>query len=570
MKTLKELLQLSSMNASSYIESVKHLPVSTVNAEIEQICGIEYFFEFQNTFLNFNPPHRETSKGKEEYGDWQTTIDLAIEVCLLLKAEGVKPKVIIEPTCGKGHFILAALQVFDDIEDIFGIEIHEPYLEELKLNLLQYYIDNPQKHKARVHLYHRNIFDFDFTSIKRCLNNRETLVLGNPPWVTNSKLGGFSSGNVPPKNNFKKLGGLDAITGKSNFDIAEYICRQMIHFLTGENARLALLLKNSVIKNIVYGQQNENLMIDGLYQYNIDAKREFDVSVAASLLYLTMGNKATRHCQVKDFYTNSIVAKYGWVNNNFVANTDTYQECRYIDGESPLIWWSGLKHDCAKVMELTFDGKQYLNGLNEIVDIEDDMIYPLLKSSDIKGETITSVRKYVIVTQKSTSDDTDWIKSHRPKTYRYLSSHNEYFDNRGSRIYRGRPRFCIFGIGKYSFKPYKVVVSSLYKQPNFAMVSPIENKVVMLDDTCYMLGFEKKSDALITQSLLKSMPVQTFIKSLLFVDAKRVVNKDLLMRVDLVKALEHFSDQTWSKPELQQYRDMLKNNIAPKQTTLFQ
>lgn len=569
MKTLKELLQSSNMTASSYIESVKHLPVSTVNAKIEEICGVEYFFEHQNTFLNFDPQQRETSKDKEEFGDWQTSIKLAIEVCRLLKAEGVNPKVIIEPTCGKGHFILAALQVFDNIEDIFGIEIHKPYLEELKLNMLQYYIDNPQKRKVRIHLYHLNIFDFDFTSIKKCLTNRETLVLGNPPWITNSKLGGFRSGNVPQKNNFKKLGGMDAITGKSNFDIAEYICRQMIKFLTGENAHLALLLKNSVIKNIVYGQQNENLLIEDLYQYNIDAKREFDVSVAASLLYLTIGDKAAKHCLIKDFYTNSDISKYGWVDKHFVANTDAYQKCKYIDGESPLIWWSGLKHDCAKVMELTFDGKQYRNGLNEIVDIEGEMIYPLLKSSDIKGEVITSVRKYVIVTQKSTSDDTNWIKSKCPKTYKYLLSHQEYFDSRSSRIYHDRPRFCIFGIGKYSFKPYKVVVSGLYKQPNFAIVSPIESKIVMLDDTCYMLGFERLSDALITQCILKSMPVQTFIKSLLFVDAKRVINKDLLMRVDLLKALEQFTDETLSKSELQQYGTMLNGHIRPKQFTLF-
>lgn len=557
------------MTASSYIESVKHLPVSTVNAKIEEICGVEYFFEQQNTPFNFNPQHRETSKDKEEYGDWQTSMELAIRVCRLLKAEGANPKVIIEPTCGKGHFILAALQVFDNIEEIFGIEIHKPYLEELKLNLLQYYIDNPQKRKVRIHLHHHNIFDFDLNSIKQCLNNRETLVLGNPPWVTNSKLGGFNSGNVPQKNNFKKLGGLDAITGKSNFDIAEYICRQMINLLAGEKARLALLLKNSVIKNIVYGQQNGHLMIGDLYQYNIDAKREFDVSVAASLLYLTIGDKTERHCQIKDFYTNSNISKYGWIDNRFVANVDAYQKCKYIDGESPLIWWSGLKHDCAKVMELTFDGKQYLNGLDETVDIEEDMIYPLLKSSDIKGEAMNSVRKYVIVTQKSTSDDTDWIKLKHPKTYKYLLNHAGYFDNRGSRIYRGRPRFCIFGIGKYSFSPYKVVVSGLYKQPNFVIVSPIDNKVVMLDDTCYMLGFENRSDALVTQCILKSMPVQAFIKALLFMDAKRVINKELLMRIDLLKALDHFSDKTLSKLELQQYKTMLKKNINPKQFTLF-
>ncbi len=557
------------MTASNYIESVKFLPISTANAKIEEICGVKLFFESQDAALSFNLQDIESAKDKEEFGDWQTSMKLAIEVCSLLKAQGENPKVIIEPTCGKGHFILAALQVFDNIEDIFGIEIYEPYLEELKLNLLQYYIGNPQKRKTRIHLYHNSIFDFDFSLIKQRLANRESLVLGNPPWVTNSKLGSLGSCNVPQKNNFKKFDGIDAITGKSNFDIAEYICRQMICFLVGENARVALLIKNSVIRNIVYGQQNEPLMIDNLFQYNFDAKKEFGVSVAASLLYLAIGNKIAKCCQVRDFYTNSNISKYGWVNNSFVANTDEYQKCKYIDGVSQLTWWSGIKHDCAKVLELTFDGKHYLNGLNEIVDIEEDMIFPFIKSSDIKNDEITSVRKYVIVTQKSTSDNTNCLKSKCPKTYEYLLSHSEYFDKRGSRIYQGRPRFCIFGIGKYSFKPYKVVVSGLYKQPNFAIVSPIDNKVAMLDDTCYMLGFERKTDALITQHLLKSAPVQSFIKSLLFVDAKRVINKDLLMRIDLIKALKHFSDESLSESELQNYCSKLKDNMFPKQLSLF-
>ncbi len=557
------------MTASNYIESVKFLPISTANAKIEEICGVKLFFESQDAALSFNLQDIESAKDKEEFGDWQTSMKLAIEVCSLLKAQGENRKVIIEPTCGKGDFILAALQVFDNIEDIFGIEIYEPYLEELKLNLLQYYIDNPQKRKTRIHLYHNSIFDFDFSLIKQRLANRESLVLGNPPWVTNSKLGSLGSCNVPQKNNFKKFDGIDAITGKSNFDIAEYICRQMICFLVGENARVALLIKNSVIRNIVYGQQNEPLMIDNLFQYNFDAKKEFGVSVAASLLYLAIGNKIAKCCQVRDFYTNSNISKYGWVYNSFVANTDEYQKCKYIDGVSQLTWWSGIKHDCAKVLELTFDGKHYLNGLNEIVDIEEDMIFPFIKSSDIKNDEITSVRKYVIVTQKSTSDNTNCLKSKCPKTYEYLLSHSEYFDKRGSRIYQGRPRFCIFGIGKYSFKPYKVVVSGLYKQPNFAIVSPIDNKVAMLDDTCYMLGFERKTDALITQHLLKSAPVQSFIKSLLFVDAKRVINKDLLMRIDLIKVLNHFSDKSLSESELQSYCSKLKDNMFPKQLSLF-
>ena len=46
-----------------------------------------------------------------EYGDWQTSLELAFEVCKLLKEIGVNPKVIVEPTCGKGNFIFGLQRV---------------------------------------------------------------------------------------------------------------------------------------------------------------------------------------------------------------------------------------------------------------------------------------------------------------------------------------------------------------------------------------------------------------------------------------------------------------------------
>ena len=555
------------MTASSYIESVRKLPIIVANAKLEEICGVRHFFghHTDGADLCFGDVNVETSRG--EFGDWQTDMRLALAVCRLLKSKGVNPQVIVEPTCGKGHFILAALQVFDGVEDVYGVEIYKPYLDEFKIQVLQSCMDDSILSRPKIHLYNQSIFDFDLSSIKQRIGGREVLVLGNPPWAMNSKLSGMSSGNLPQKNNFKKMAGVDAITGKSNFDLAEYICRQMFDLLEGENAHLALLLKNSVIKNIVYAQQYNSWHMSKICQYNIDAKKEFDVSVAASLMFCSFGNDIVRRCIVKDFYTQKYVQIFGWVNNNFVADISAYQESVSIDGQSQLVWRSGIKHDCVKVMELSFNGYEYRNGFGEVVDIEPDLIYPLLKSADIKKGVITSTRKFVIVTQRATSDDTDWIKYKYPKTYQYLLSYADFLDGRGSRIYRGRARFCMFGIGEYSFKPYKVVVSGLYKKHCFSLVCPISGKSVMLDDTCYMLGFDSFADAEMAQKILNSSPVQLFINSLLFVDAKRVINKELLMRIDLMKALEFIPDSEEEK--ISQYRDKLKTNIEIRQTTLF-
>lgn len=478
---------------------------------------------------------------KGEYGDWQTNLPFAISVCEQIKAQGIQPQVIVEPTCGQGNFIIAALLTFDTIEDVHGIELYKPYLDVLREKLQKF---GKSLENINIHLYHENIFDFDFRQITEYVNGRVVLLIGNPPWVTNSKLSEIGSNNLPVKTNFKKVKGLEAITGKANFDIAEYICIQLIEKFSAENVYFAFLLKNSVIKNIVYEQKAGKASLSDIAQYNINTQKEFNVSVPAALLSMRLFGGYERNCRVFNFYTRTLQYSFGWVKNKFVANVDNYIKTQAIDGVSPFTWRSGLKHDCSKVMELSKDNGRFINGLGEVVDIEDDVIYPLIKSSDVKSEVITHTRKYVIVTQHNTNEDTKQMKDKYPKAYQYLLNHAKYLDYRKSSIYKDRHRFCMFGIGDYTFKKYKVVISGLYKQTTFSLVSEIDGKIAVCDDTCYILGFDNFQIARLTQEILNSQPVQNFVKSVCFYDAKRVINKDMLMRINLLPALHLLYNQS--------------------------
>lgn len=461
-----------------------------------------------------------------EYGDWQTNYELAKKVCNLLKEKGARPCILIEPNCGEGSFIYAALDTFDTISDIYAIEIYKPYIDKVTKKLALY-------NNINIHIYHIDIFSFDFSSI---IIDKEFLIVGNPPWITNTHLGELASKNLPPKTNFKKNNGFEAITGKSNFDIAEYILLMLLRAFSNANGYFAMLVKNSVIKNIIHDQNRNKFPIGQISQYEIDVLKEFGAATTASLFCAKLNCISENYCDVYDLYSKEKKKRIGLIGDKIISNFDIYHKFKTLDGKSPLTWRSGLKHDCSKVMELKLNNSSYVNELNEILDLEPDYIYPLIKSSDIKGELISGVRKYVIVTQKNTSEDTSNIKLLAPKTYKYLQKHSSKLDGRKSSIYKKRPRFCIFGIGDYSFMPYKVVISALYSSTTFSLVGKIDGKPVMLDDTCYLLGFNKKSYAIITQKILNSTQVQGFIKSISFTDAKRLINKDLLMRIDLFKA----------------------------------
>lgn len=399
-----------------------------------------------------------------------------------------------------------------------------------------------KKNKIEILISHCNVFDFDFKKIAIQFSLEEILIIGNPPWVTNSMLGSLNSTNLPRKNNFKKHSGLDAMTGKGNFDIAEFITMSLIDTFQNINGNLLLLVKNSVVKNIVFDQKKRNFKIGTIQKHSIDCKKEFNVSVEASLFYCKLNSAPEFNCKEFNFYDNKkCIQNFGWLENKFVSNIDTYNNTKEIDGESPFVWRQGLKHDCSNIMELDKVNGHYVNGLNEEIKLESDLVYGILKSSDLKNTVINQTRKYTIVTQKKVGQDTKYIKSEFPKTYGYLIDHLSNFDARKSSIYNNKPSFSIFGIGDYSFKPYKVAISGLYKTFHFTLVLPQNDKPVMLDDTCYLIGFDKIEFAIYSLILLNSRTSMQFLKSITFADAKRTFTKDVLMRIDLLKLAENIN-----------------------------
>lgn len=185
-------------------------------------------------------------------------------------------------------------------------------------------------------------------------------------------------------------------------------------------------------------------------------------------------------------------------------------------------------------MELKKDKNNYYqNKLDENFLLEDNYVYPLIKSSDLKSNYITTSDKYVIVPQKFIRENTLHIEEDAPQTWEYLKLHEELFNKRKSSIYKNCPPFSIFGIGDYSFCKYKVAISGFYKNPNFVLLD--NDKPIMLDDTCYFVGFNNLKEAYITMVLLNSNTVNEFLSSVAFLDKKRPYTKEILMRIDMKK-----------------------------------
>ena len=545
----------------------KIISFEIANQKIIDTIGIKHFFDnneeletLKKIISNIHNAVEEPDRA--EYGDFQTNADLANKVTLHLISKKISPEIIIEPTCGKGNFIIASLKNFKNIQHVYGVEIYKPYIWETKFSIINFFLENPTSNKPEILITHCNVFDFDFKQIAKQHASKDILIIGNPPWVTNSKLGSLNSSNLPKKTNFKNNNGLDAMTGKGNFDIAEFITLAMIETFQKMKGHLVLLVKNSVIKNIVFEQNRNQYKIASIQKQCIDSKKEFNVSVEASLFYCKLNSVPEFDCKEFNFYNNkNAYQKFGWLNDKFVSNIDTYFHTKNIDGVSPFEWRQGLKHDCSAIMELDKVNGHYVNGLNEEVKLEEGLVYGILKSSDLKNTVIHQTRKFTIVTQKKVGQETKYIKSEYPQTYQYLTTHKANFDSRKSSIYNNKPLFSIFGIGDYSFKPYKVAISGLYKTFHFTLILPQDNKPVMLDDTCYLIGFDKIEFAVYALILLNSEITMQFLQSITFADAKRTFTKDVLMRINLLELAKNIDEQCL-KAVLNKLNEMYKFNLT--------
>jgi hypothetical protein len=474
---------------------------------------------------------------KKEFGDFQTPLELSQLMVDIISGNNVHPDVIIEPTCGTGNVLINAYNYFRP-QKALGIEINKAYCKAV----LEITNDN-----KNIFIINEDIF-VSFNTLKKEINDNDIcLFIGNPPWVTNSELSALQSHNLPVKSNIKDLRGIEAVTGKSNFDITEYIIIKLLEEFNMQKCIFAFLCKTSVARNILKYCWKNYINYNEASIFPIDSKKYFNAAVDACYFIIdSTKKKANNECKVFDSieernYENTI----GIYQNTMIVNMDTFKSHSYI-GKSDYNWRNGIKHDCSKVMEFDVINSSLINGYGETIDIEDDLLYPLLKSSDIANGEI-EIRKRVLVTQRHIGEDTGYIQLKYPKTWQYLNDHEHDFKKRKSSIYKNKPKFSIFSIGEYCFYPYKIAISAFYKNINFKMICPINEKPVMVDDTCNFVSCKNEPEANVLLCLLTDRRTHIFLESIIFWDSKRPITTEILNSIDLKKiANEKYLDKHYS------------------------
>lgn len=308
-----------------------------------------------------------------------------------------------------------------------------------------------------------------------------------------------------------------------------------VQALQNRVACLAMICKTAVARKLLNYIDTQKLNLAYCATHSIDAKRYFNAAVDASLLFCKFDLTQDRYvCDVYGSLEAETFYRMGYRNGTAVRDMLAFERLQAL--HNPKLgakWRSGIKHDCSSVMELHKVNDHWVNGLGEMVELEETFLFPLVKGSDVARNRVDRVDRFVLVTQTSVGAPTEGIQALAPKTWRYLMSHADILDSRKSRIYQKNPRFSIFGVGAYTFSPWKIAIAGLYKKLNFCLMGEMRGKPIVFDDTVYFLSFKNEQAARETLALLTSPMAIEFYSSLIFWDEKRPIKASILNSLDL-------------------------------------
>ncbi|HHW40560.1 MAG TPA: N-6 DNA methylase [Syntrophomonadaceae bacterium] len=155
--------------------------------------------------------------------------------------------------------------------------------------------------------------------------------------------------------------------------------------------------------------------------------------------------------------------------------------------------------------------------------VEPDLLYPLLRGRDVKRwSAIPSA--HILMTQDPETRigiNEEFMKNRHPKTYAYLKRSETILRARRTqairRLMERGPFYSIFGVGKYTFAPWKVVWREVANELDAAVIGEQDvfgtKKSVVPDHTCVLVACDVREEAHYICAIINSAPARLAIRN---------------------------------------------------------
>ena len=234
-----------------------------------------------------------------------------------LDSLGIPHDRVLEPTCGLGGFVAGLLDRPVPPREIRGYEIQADYVEACRAY---------SRGRTVVHVERADLFGVDLASRPDWTTAGPLLVVGNPPWVTTGELGRLGSVNRPERSKVVGLSGLDARTGRANFDLAEAVWHKLLNEIREPDATIALLCKTTTARNVLRWAVRAGRPVASATIHRVDARRWFGAAVDACLFVVRLGPTPARlRVDVyPDLASDTPEATIGVIDGQLIADLDGF------------------------------------------------------------------------------------------------------------------------------------------------------------------------------------------------------------------------------------------------------
>ncbi len=454
----------------------------------------------------------------------------------------------------------------EDFKNLFEKKIKLPQ-NEMKV-IIDFYNRISELHKQDKNRIWVKIIQNSFAPL---LHTEFDYVIGNPPWIKWD----FLSKDYKKKLNHLYLDiyklfshtGMKAGLGYSHDDISVMFMYVAIDKYLKNGGKLGFVMKQTLYKSLA-GKEFRKFKIEKSSQKPIPLKvikvndmlelKPFNASAQAetSTIILEKGSetkypipyliwKSTNGLPKENEFLSDILDRIeisqkeayphnekdltdiwliidkGEKKDKFIQGENFYQSRHGLVNDLNSVFFIDILEKQGKIITIqnrTARAKKKLRIIK--TKIENDLVYPFLKPRNVKKWGMQGYTYGILPQRKNGEKNESDLRTKQPLTYKYLHGFKEDLLGRSSKWFKtkGIPFYSFFGLGDYSFAPYKIVWCCMSYQPNFSVVSKVSDKFigekeVMPDNTIGYFSVENEQEAHYICAILNSATAKKYFES---------------------------------------------------------